>query len=48
MPEVKNWFDKWEKGDFHHLPITDDFTHTNPFGTIKGKEEYIKIVEANE
>ena len=44
---VQNWFDCWTSGDFHQLPITDDFRHTSPYGTIKGKEAYIKLVEAN-
>jgi hypothetical protein len=44
---VKKWFDKWEEGDFYNLPITDNFKHTSPFGTITGKEEYINLVEAN-
>jgi len=44
---VKTWFEKWENGDFYHLPVTDDFKHTSPFGTIDGKQQYIRIVEAN-
>jgi hypothetical protein len=44
---VKQWFSKWEEGDFLNLPLTDDFKHTSPYGTINGKEEYIKLVEAN-
>ena len=44
---VKKWFDKWEEGDFHNLPITDNFRHTSPYGTIDGKKAYISLVEAN-
>ena len=44
---VKKWFEKWEEGDFHELPISKNFKHTSPFGTIDGKEKYIKLVEAN-
>ena len=44
---VKEWFDKWEKGDFHNLPITDAFKHTSPFGTIEGKESYLDLVSTN-
>lgn len=44
---VKNWFDKWEKGDFMNLPISDDFQHTSPYGTINGKTQYIRLVEVN-
>ena len=44
---VKKWFQKWEAGDFLDLPITENFKHTSPFGTINGKREYIKLVAAN-
>jgi len=44
---VKDWFNKWEKGDFLNLPITDEFKHTSPFGIINGKKEYLKLVEQN-
>lgn len=36
---VKKWFDKWEEGDYLHLPISEDFKHTSPFGTINGKKK---------
>lgn len=44
---IKNWFEKWEEGNFHELPISENFKHTSPFGTINGKKEYINLVEAN-
>lgn len=44
---VRGWFEKWEKGDFQHLPITENFRHTSPFGTIDGKNRYIDLVKAN-
>ena len=44
---VKDWFGKWEKGDFLNLPVSEKFRHTSPFGTINGKEEYISMVESN-
>ncbi len=44
---IKTWFDKWESGDFQNLPVTDDFKHTSPFGTISGKQAYQELVEAN-
>lgn len=44
---VKKWFEKWKEGDFHDLPISENFKHTSPFGTINGKKEYIALVEAN-
>ncbi|MEL6812790.1 MAG: nuclear transport factor 2 family protein [Bacteroidota bacterium] len=44
---VHLWFSKWEEGDFHNLPISDDFKHTSPFGTIEGKKAYLQVVAAN-
>lgn len=44
---VHEWFNKCELGDFLNLPITEDFTHTSPYGTIEGRIAYIKLVEAN-
>ena len=45
---VENWFSKWESGDFLQLPISDDFEHQSPFGIIKGKQDYLDLVKANE
>jgi len=44
---VKDWFDKWDKGDFQHLPIAEHFKHTSPFGTIDGKQAYLQLVKEN-
>lgn len=44
---VHTWFQKWEEGDFEHIPIADDFSHTSPYGTIDGKEAYMDLVRAN-
>ncbi len=44
---ISRWFTKWEIGDFHNLPVTDNFTHISPFGTTVGKKEYVKLVESN-
>jgi hypothetical protein len=44
---VSLWFSKWESGDFLNLPITENFSHSSPFGTIDGKEAYLKLVQAN-
>lgn len=41
------WFDIWTKGNFMQLPISNDFTHTSPYGTIEGKEAYLQLVDAN-
>lgn len=44
---VRQWFQKWETGDFLRLPISENFRHTSPYGIISGKKEYISLVEAN-
>lgn len=44
---VDLWFKKWDEGDFHNLPVSDNFRHTSPFGTIEGKKAYIDLVEQN-
>lgn len=44
---VTTWFDKWQTGDFLSLPITEDFKHTSPFGTIDGKQAYMQLVKDN-
>ncbi len=45
---VREWFDKWDQGDFLNLPLADDFKHTSPFGTIDGKEVYLNLVKENQ
>lgn len=44
---IHQWFSLWESGDFHALPLTDNFAHTSPYGTIEGKAAYMDLVEAN-
>ncbi len=44
---VKAWFEKWEDGDFLNLPISENFKHSSPFGTIYGKKPYLNLVEEN-
>ena len=44
---VIQWFESWNTGDIDHLPITDDFRHTSPFGTIETKARYLEIVNKN-
>ena len=44
---VKQWFGHWAKGDFQNLPISENFKHTSPFGTINGKKAYLDLVQEN-
>ena len=45
---VKIWFEKWDNGDYLNLPISENFKHTSPFGTIDGKQTYLDLVKENE
>ena len=44
---VEEWFRLWRTGEFNRLPISDEFKHTSPFGTIKGKQAYLNLVNEN-
>lgn len=44
---IRKWFAIWEQGNFEDIPITEDFSHTSPYGTIKGKQTYLDLVSAN-
>ncbi|WP_250432393.1 nuclear transport factor 2 family protein [Hanstruepera flava] len=45
---VELWFEKWRSGDYLNLPISENFKHTSPFGTITGKQQYLDLVKKNE
>ncbi len=44
---VDVWFDTWERGDILNLPLSENFVHISPYGTIRGKSQYLKLVQAN-
>lgn len=44
---VHRWFEAWQNADYLNLPISDDFRHTSPYGTIDGKAVYLALVEGN-
>ena len=44
---VELWFKTWESGDFKALPISENFKHTSPYGTIIGKKNYLDLVREN-
>lgn len=44
---VDTWFAKWAAGDFMNLPVSENFQHTSPFGTIDSKAAYLDLVTAN-
>ncbi len=45
---VRDWFEKWERGNYRDLPIATNFKHSSPFGTIEGKKAYFDLVKENE
>lgn len=45
---IRKWFEAWESGNYRDIPVTDDFRHTSPYGTIVGKNAYLDLVAANE
>lgn len=45
---VDKWFRSWESEKYKEIPITDDFKHTSPFGTIDGKQAYLALIKENE
>ena len=42
---ARRWIEVWGVGNPASLPLADDFTHTSPFGTIRGRAKYLEIVE---
>lgn len=46
-PVVAKWISCWENGNIEDLPVTEDFSHTSPFGTIEPKSKYMDIVLKN-
>ncbi len=44
---IEQWFNAWNNGNFRDIPVTEDFQHTSPFGTIEGKKTYLNVVEEN-
>ena len=43
------WFDAFREKDISILEqnLAEDFTHTSPYGAIKGKEPYLDLVREN-
>ena len=44
---VTSWYARWDEGDYKALPLSDDFQHTSPYGTIEGRKTYLDLVRAN-
>ncbi|MBT8256253.1 MAG: nuclear transport factor 2 family protein [Bacteroidia bacterium] len=44
---VDKWFEAWDSGELEKLPVSENFQHTSPFGTIDGKKAYLDLVLKN-
>lgn len=44
---VTAWFQSWESGRFRDIPVTPEFVHVSPFGSVDGRDAYLSLVEAN-
>lgn len=39
------WINGWIEGKPDEIPLTDDFTHSSPFGVVSGRQEYLEWVK---
>ena len=42
---ARAWIQGWIDGDPDGIPLSDDFVHTSPFGTIEGREIYLEKIK---
>lgn len=38
------WIDSWNQGTPEKIPLSEDFTHTSPFGVVSGRKAYLEWV----
>ena len=39
------WIERWNEGAPDLIPLSEDFTHTSPFGRVKGRQTYLDWVK---
>ena len=39
------WIESWNEGKPDEIPLASDFTHSSPFGLVKGREKYLERVK---
>lgn len=44
---VDGWFNAFRDKDISKLELTEDFTHTSPYGVINGRQAYLDLVKGN-
>ncbi len=42
---ARAWIDGWNAGKPEEIPLAREFTHSSPFGTVKGREKYLDWVK---
>ena len=42
---ARAWIEGWDAGKPDDIPLAPDFTHTSPFGAVKGREKYLEWVK---
>ena len=42
---ARAWIDGWNAGKPDEIPLACDFTHSSPFGVVKGREKYLAWVK---
>lgn len=42
---ARAWIDGWNAGTPDEIPLARDFTHSSPFGVVKGREKYLAWVK---
>ncbi len=45
---VNEWFERWDSGDFLDMPLSENFKHHSPYGTIDGRDPYLELVKSNQ
>lgn len=41
---TREWITVWTNGDPRAYPLSDDFQHSSPFGTVEGRQRYLDWV----
>ena len=42
---ARTWIECWNKGTPDLIPLSEDFTHTSPYGRVAGREKYLEWVK---
>jgi hypothetical protein len=42
---ARAWIEGWNTGKPDDIPLAENFTHSSPFGEVKGREKYLEWVK---